>query len=82
MGIMKNTHDWIIDREHCTATHESGLVIEFRSAEYGLIDGFPINREAWLSTFPTWEHETVQSLFPTLICQGSQAYCNSLNARN
>jgi hypothetical protein len=79
---MENVNDWFVDRETCRAIHDSGLIVEFRAAEHGLIDGFPINKQAWVSTFPTWEHDIVLSLFPTLMCQGAEAYCVSLNRRN
>ena len=74
--------EWAVDAEACQVIHDTGLVIQFESAEHGLIDGFPLNRDAWIELFDESQRDLARKAFCALMNEGTQVYCRSLSRRS
>lgn len=74
--------EWSVDSMTCQVIHDTGLIIRFETAPDGLIDGFPLNRDAWMGLFDDTEQDFAQRVFCALINEGTQIYCRSLARRN
>ena len=74
--------EWTVDSNRCRVIHDTGLIIQFKSAEEGVIDGFPVNRDAWMTLFDESERGMAQKVFCALMNEGAQIYCHSLARRS
>lgn len=75
---------WLVDLADCTATHESGLVVQFKKAEEsGAWDGTPLNSEEWFEkTKNTMPPQDLIKRASRLMREAGEVYTWSLKKRH
>lgn len=76
VGKHYNWHKhWTVDMSACTATHDSGLVVQFEQADSRACDGSAVNTEAWVAAIKdTMPPQDLSKHLARLMREAREAY--------